>query len=87
MKRPTYVALGIALTCGLFPAVHLAGAGGLTDSVPGTDTRKFTECSGHCLGETPVVQAVKPPRDVRPVVWTETERQQATATVEVQTAK
>ena len=33
MRRPTYVALGIALTCGLFPAVDLAGAGGLTDSL------------------------------------------------------
>ena len=33
MRRPTCVALGIALTCGLFPAVDLAGAGGLTDSL------------------------------------------------------
>ena len=33
MRRPTGVALGIALTCGLFLAVDLAGAGGLTDSL------------------------------------------------------
>ena len=31
MRRPTYVALAIALTCGLFLAADLAGAGGLTD--------------------------------------------------------
>ena len=33
MRQPTGVALGIALTCGLFLAVDLAGAGGLTDSL------------------------------------------------------
>ena len=33
MRRPTGVALTIALTCGLFPAVDLAGAGGLTESL------------------------------------------------------
>ena len=33
MRRPTGVALGIALTCGLFLAVDPAGAGGLTDSL------------------------------------------------------
>ena len=33
MRRPTCVALGIALTCGLLPAVDLAGAGGLTESL------------------------------------------------------
>ena len=33
MRGPTYVALAIALMCGLSPAVDLAGAGGLTDSL------------------------------------------------------
>ena len=33
MRRPTGMALTIALTCGLFPAVDLAGAGGLTDAL------------------------------------------------------
>ena len=33
MSLPTCVALGIALTCGLFLAVDLAGAGGITESV------------------------------------------------------
>ena len=33
MRRSTCVALGIALTCGLFPAVDLAGAGDLTDAL------------------------------------------------------
>ena len=33
MRRPTCVALGIALTCGPFLAVDLSGAGGLTESL------------------------------------------------------
>ena len=33
MRRATCVAVGIALTCGLFLAVDLAGAGGLTEAL------------------------------------------------------
>jgi hypothetical protein len=48
----------------------------------------FTECSGHCLGETPgAQQAVERRRDVPSVVRTGGERPQAAATGEVRTAK
>ena len=49
----------------------------LADSATPVDTRAYTECSGHCMSNTPVVQAAKPAPDMRPVVWTEPAREQA----------